>query len=73
MDDRITDPTAAPPALEREAEPPSRFRYVLWSHASHDLPAGTRGRPRATTRAEGAAAHDGTAPANDMTGMREQR
>jgi hypothetical protein len=73
MDDRTTDPNPAPPAVEREAEPPPRFRYVLWSHASHDLPAGTRRRQRAAARDQGAAERDGTAATDDSSGISEQR
>jgi hypothetical protein len=73
MDERTTDPKPAPPAVEREAEPAPRFRYVLWSHASHDLPAGARRRPRAVLRDEAAGESDGTSAADDVSGIREQR
>jgi hypothetical protein len=73
MDERITDPKPALPAVERDAVPSPRFRYVLWSHASHDLPAGARRRPRAAARDEDAAERDGTADDDDISGIREQR
>jgi len=69
----MNDPGPAPQAAEREAEPPARFRYVLWSHASHDLPAGKRDRPRPVGRDEGGRGPDGTMATDDITGTREQR
>jgi hypothetical protein len=68
----ITDTEPALPA-EQDGEPPTRFRYVLWSHASHDIPPGPRGRPRAAAGAGGAAEPDGAVAADLLTGAREQR
>ena len=67
----ITDTEPALPA-EQDGEPPARFRYVLWSHASHDIPP-RPGRPRAAAGAGGAAEPDGAATADPFTGAREQR
>jgi hypothetical protein len=68
----ITDSERAQPA-EQDGEPPIRFRYVLWSHASHDIPAGPRGRPRAAARAVDAADPDGAASADAVADTGEQR
>jgi hypothetical protein len=68
----ITGTEPAQPA-EQDGEPPTRFRYVLWSHASHDIPPGPRGRPRAAARAGGAADSDGAASADAVADTHEQR
>jgi len=58
----------ASPEVSPEVSPkpsgefPSRFRYVLWSHASHDIPCGPRRRPgSAAARAAAATEPDPTA------------
>jgi hypothetical protein len=68
----ITDTEPAQPA-EQDGELPTRFRYVLWSHASHDIPPGPRARPRAAPRAGGTADPDGAASADAVADTREQR
>jgi hypothetical protein len=68
----ITDTEPAQLA-DQDGEPSPRFRYVLWSHASHDIPPGPRGRPRPVARAGGAADPDGAASADAVADTREQR
>jgi hypothetical protein len=68
----ITDTEPAQPA-EQDGELPTRFRYVLWSHASHDIPPAPRGRLRAAACAAGGTADPDGAAADGLADTREQR